>query len=72
MGTIVMVSWMTVGSLLGSTEAQVAAAKVAPPPASSRAVVLEVKVYDPELAEMARDLEREVFPLLPPGAALVR
>lgn len=71
MGAMLMVGWMTAGSLFGGATVQAVSAAKAPP-ARPAVVTVELKVQDPELAQMARDLEREVLPLLPPGGLVVR
>ena len=68
MGALVMSAGLLIGNLFGGG----VAATVAPPRVAAAPPVLEVRVYDPALQQMARELEREVFPLLPAGAAIVR
>jgi hypothetical protein len=63
---------LSAGFVFGSAINALVAAPLPAPQELRAAPVLEVTVVDPELEQMARDLEREVFPLLPKGAATIR
>lgn len=67
MAAMMMAGWMALGALLGPAVGRA----VDPPTRPGPKVIVEVRVLDPELTQMARELEREVHPLLPAGAAMV-